>query len=85
MRQDQRTGLHTEAPPPLRRAVVRREWEDTLVVDVGQRSESEETGPHAWVAWNSGVAGSIDDTDPFAAEPCWPIEDGDDLPVSASR
>ncbi|MFJ9012727.1 hypothetical protein [Streptomyces canus] len=67
------------------RAVVRREWEDTLVVDVGQRSESEETGPHAWVVWNSGVAGSIDDTDPSAAEPCWPIEDGDDLPVSASR
>jgi hypothetical protein len=37
------------------------------------------------VAWNSGVAGSIDDTDPFAAEPCRLVEHGGDLPVSASR
>ncbi|WP_327700992.1 alpha/beta hydrolase [Streptomyces decoyicus] len=55
------------------------DWEDTLIVDVGRRSLYEETGWQAWAAWNSGVPGSIDDTDPIAAEPCRMVEDGEDL------
>lgn len=70
-----------KAPGPANRPCTPRRRHPS-----GQHSESEETGPHAWVAWNSGVGGSIDDTDPFAAEPCWLVDDGDDdLPVSASR
>ncbi|MFK0260172.1 esterase/lipase family protein [Streptomyces angustmyceticus] len=55
------------------------DWEDTLIVDVGPRDLSAETGAQAWAAWNSQIPGSIDDTDPIAAEPCRMVEDGDDL------
>ncbi|MCX5052091.1 MULTISPECIES: triacylglycerol lipase [unclassified Streptomyces] len=57
------------------------DWTDTLIVDVGRRSISDkpEAGLHAWAAWNSGVSGSIDDTDPIAAEPCQLVKNGDDL------
>ncbi|GAA2310594.1 alpha/beta hydrolase [Streptomyces caniferus] len=55
------------------------DWEDTLIVDVGRRGVPEETGSQAWAAWNSRVPGSIDDTDPIAAEPCRMVEDGEDL------
>ena len=57
------------------------DWTDTLIVDVGHRSVSDEpeAGLQAGVAWNSGVPGSIDDTDPITAEPLQLVEDGEDL------
>jgi pimeloyl-ACP methyl ester carboxylesterase len=42
------------------------DWEDTLIVDVGRRDDDPETALRAWTAWNSAVAGAIDDYDPIA-------------------
>jgi pimeloyl-ACP methyl ester carboxylesterase len=41
------------------------DWEDTLIVDVGRKDDEAASTLRAWIAWNSAVAGAIDDFDPI--------------------
>lgn len=41
------------------------DWEDTLIVDVGRKSEDPVTAVRAWLAWNSQVSGAPDRFDPI--------------------
>jgi pimeloyl-ACP methyl ester carboxylesterase len=45
------------------------DWDDTLIVDVGETDGAETGGLHAWTAWNSEVAGLTAERDPIASEP----------------
>jgi hypothetical protein len=44
------------------------DWEDTLIVDVGRRDNDSETAMRAWIAWNSAIAGAIEDHDPVSTD-----------------
>lgn len=41
------------------------DWEDTLVVDVGRSDDKDASTLRTWIAWNSAVAGAIDEFDPI--------------------
>jgi hypothetical protein len=45
------------------------DWEDTLIVDVGQADGEETAGLKAWTAWNSEVEGLTAERDPIASQP----------------
>jgi pimeloyl-ACP methyl ester carboxylesterase len=45
------------------------DWDDTLIVDVGQADDDPDDVFRAWAAWNSQTAGANADLDPIAKEP----------------
>ena len=45
------------------------DWDDTLIVDIGQPDDAQSEGLWAWTAWNSAVEGPTADMDPITAGP----------------
>jgi len=45
------------------------DWDDTLIVDIGQADDAESEGLWAWMAWNSAVAPPTADQDPITSDP----------------
>jgi hypothetical protein len=45
------------------------DWDDTLIVDVGQADDDPDDTFRAWAAWNSMTPGANADIDPIAKEP----------------
>jgi hypothetical protein len=44
------------------------DWDDTLIVDVGQADDDPDDVLRAWAAWNSKTPGANGDLDPIAKE-----------------